>query len=152
MRYVITDTSITRISETYGTIQNVGRDKIELSNSADFADVFVLYSLNQVSFNEPLYIRAFDNGAKSFNIPVNVVQFIVSDTSSGGGTTADDTTIEDFEKYIEEIFSGENSETIDDPDFNSYVESIFNGNISVTTDNDDFNSYIDNIFENSAAG
>ena len=151
MRYVITDTSITRISETYGTIQNVGRDKIELSNSADFENVFVLYSLNQVAFKEPLYIRAFDNGAKSFNIPVNVVQFIVNDTSSGGTETTD-TTVEDTENYIDKIFSGENTETIDDPDFNSYVDDIFSGNFSATTDNDDFNSYIDNIFENSAAG
>ena len=54
--------------------------------------------------------------------------------------------------YIDEIFSGENTETIDNPDFNSYVDAIFGGYFSDTTDNDDFNSYIDNIFDISAVG
>ena len=151
MRYVITDTSTIRISETYGTIQNVGRDKIELSNSADFADVFVLYSLNQVTFNKPLYIRAFDNGAKNFNIPVNVVQFIVS--GGGTSTTTDDTTIEAAENYIDEIFNGVKTESTGNADFNSYADAIFSGYFSQAVGDDDFNSYLDDIFiVNSAAG
>lgn len=55
--------------------------------------------------------RAFDNGTKSFNIPVNVVQFI----KSGGGTTANDTTFSfvNLEKLVDTYTPADKSIDID---------------------------------------
>lgn len=82
MQYVITDTSTIQINETSGTIQNISSSAVELSNSADFEDSFVLYPLNQCQFTEQLYIRAY--GEFSQQIEVRVAPFFIE----GGGNEA----------------------------------------------------------------
>lgn len=111
MKYLITDTSIIRLSERAGVIQNLGNDKIELSDNENFSDSIVLPMLNKISFDRQLYIRAY-GGRVDNVITVNVVPFALDGgTSSGssGGATVDDsdvTTDSEADEYFDNIFGG----------------------------------------------
>ena len=140
MQYFITDTSIIQITETSGTIQNISNSTVEISNSADFTDSFLLYPLNKISFNERLYLRAYEEVAQV--IQINVARFIVSGSTTStntademldsifGGAVSDEsvTSDADADSYFDDIFSGNSSSNVDDEDFNSYMDSIFGGN------------------------
>ena len=136
MKYIITDTSIIRVSENFGTIQNCGTDKIEISNSADFKDVFLLRSLNHVSFNQPIFIRAYNNGAKSFNIPINVVQFISSDSDT-------ETTTDDVENYLDDVLNGADT-GYNNTDTDNYLDDVINGG-DTGYSNSDVDDYLNGL-------
>lgn len=114
MKYLITDTSIIRLSEMAGVIQNLSSgDKIEISNSRAFTDSIVIFPLNKCSFDTQLFIRALS--APSQVIEVNVVPFALdggtgsSSGDSGGTQTVSDEDVaddEDVEGYLDDIFSG----------------------------------------------
>ena len=91
MKYIISDSSITRINETEGTIQIATEGaKIEISDSADFTDVFILSSLTPKNFSKQLYIRGY--GEVENPVEVNVVNFNISEGGGGGeGLSAEDT-------------------------------------------------------------
>ena len=92
MKYLISDSSITRINETEGTIQIATEGaKIEISDSADFTDVFILSSLTPKNFSKQLYIRGY--GEVENPVEVNVVNFNISEGGGGGGEglSAEDT-------------------------------------------------------------
>ena len=73
MKYLITDKQSVRINETSGTIQNVSNSTVEISNSQDFADKFLLYPLNKCNFDGVRYIRAHGNFESV--IEINVAPF-----------------------------------------------------------------------------
>ena len=137
MKYLITDTSVIRLSERAGVIQNLGNDKIELSNSENFTDSIVLPMLNKFSFSDQLYIRAY--GSKVDNvITINVVPFALDGGTGSGnsGTVADEdvTTDDEANEYFDSIFGGNGGiQTVDDEDVASddeadeYFDSIFGG-------------------------
>ena len=111
MKYLITDTSVIRLSERAGVIQNLGNDKIELSNNENFTDSIILPMLNKFSFSDQLYIRAY--GGKVDNvITVNVVPFALdggTGSGSSSGATVDDedvTTDDEADEYFDSIFGG----------------------------------------------
>lgn len=84
MKYVISDTSVIRINETEGTIQIATEGaKIEISDSADFTDVFILSSLTPKNFSKQLYLRGY--GEVTNPVEVNVVNFNVSEGGGGSG-------------------------------------------------------------------
>lgn len=103
MQYRITDTSILKINESSGTIQNISNDAVEISNSEDFTDSFILYPLNKCSFKEQLYIRAYGQAAQV--IKINVAPFVVS----GNGTSS----------------TGENLKIATDNEVDGYFDDIF---------------------------
>lgn len=137
MKYIITDTSVIRLSERAGTIQNLGGDKVELSDSADFASSFVLPALNTISFSKQLYARIY--GVASQPVELNVVTFAADSGGNSGSSssaTVDDsdvTTDDEANEYFDSIFGGDNSQTVDDEDVASddeadeYFDSIFGG-------------------------
>lgn len=136
MKYIITDTSIIRVGENFGTIQNCGTDKIEISNSSDFKDVFLLRPLNHVSFNQPIFIRAFYNGAKFFNIPVNVVQFISnSDTEISNE--------DNVENYLNNLLNG-GEDNYNNSDVNDYLDDLLDGG-NDNYDNPDADDYFNDL-------
>ena len=144
MRYFITDTSVIKISETYGTIQNISRNKVEISNSADFKNVYLLYPQTEVTFNEQLYIRVFGNGEKNFYVLVNVVQFINNGKSNS--STGTDNTDSDVNNYIDNVFNG-GDDNSNDTDFGNYIDDIFNGS-NDNSDDSDVDSYLDDVWSN----
>ncbi len=74
MKYLITDTGIIRISEASGVIQNTSQiDSIELSDSENFTDGFILYPLDIIKFTKQLYIRGY--GKIEQPIELNVADF-----------------------------------------------------------------------------
>ena len=99
MQYKLTDTSVIQITETSGTIQNISNSTVEISNSADFTDSFLLYPLNKVFFTEQLYIRACEPTAQI--IEVNVAPFVVSGSGNSSSIAADSfATRADFDSVI----------------------------------------------------
>lgn len=110
MKYVITDTAVIRLGERAGTLQNIsGVNSVEISDSADFSNCAVLYPLNRISFDTPLYVRAY--GKLEYAVELNVVPFALdggtSSGSSGGGATVDDsdvTTDDEANEYFDSIF------------------------------------------------
>lgn len=139
MKYKITDTSIIKLSETYGTIQNIGNSKIEISDSASFINVFLLNPLNSVSFNKPLYVR---KRAEKLQIAIfNVVTFISGGSSASSSSSE---TTNDVSGYINSIFSGGDA-NYNDSDVAGYIDDIFNGGDDNYSD-DDFSGYLDDIF------
>ena len=144
MKYLITDTGIIRISERAGVIQNTSScDPVEISDSQSFTDSYILYSLNERSFNKQLYLRAY--GKLSQPLLINVVTFINSGGSgSVSSTTTDTATIDTVDDYIDNIFSG-GDDNYNDPDTSNYIDNIFNGGDDGYTDND-FEGYIDDIY------
>lgn len=137
MKYLITDTSVIRLSERAGVIQNLGNDKIELSDSENFTDSIVLPVLNKFSFDRQLYIRAAASKVDNF-IEVNVVPFALDGgTGYGGSQTVDDgdvTTDDEANEYFDSIFGGNGgTQTVPDENVASddeadeYFDSIFGG-------------------------
>lgn len=112
MKYIITDTAVIRLSERAGTIQNVsGVNSVELSDSADFTNCVVLFPLNRLSFNTPLYVRAY--GKLEQAIEINVVPFAL-DGGTGGSSSSPQT--------VDDSFVATDDEAAD------YFDSIFGGN------------------------
>lgn len=136
MKYIITDTAVIRLSERAGTIQNVsGVNSVELSDSADFTNCVVLYPLNKLTFNTPLYVRAYGSAEQA--IEINVVPFALDGGSSGGAQTVDDgdvTTDNEANEYFDSIFGGNGgTQTVPDEvvttddEADEYFDSIFGG-------------------------
>lgn len=133
MKYVISDTSVIRINETEGTIQIATEGaKIEISDSADFTDVFILSSLTPKNFSKQLYLRGY--GEVTNPVEVNVVNFNVSE--GGGGSGGGGLSTEDKEAISQSFKSGKvegntvsfylDSDTIGTPAFSfDFPEEIF---------------------------
>ena len=73
LQYVLTDTSVLQISESSGVMQNNGSYEIVLSETADFAESFVLRERQEVSFDKQLYIKTRD--PTPHTVKVDVVSF-----------------------------------------------------------------------------
>ena len=136
MKYLITDTSIIRLSESAGVIQNLGNDKIELSDSQNFTDSIVLPMLNKFSFDRQLYIRAATSKVDNF-IEVNVVPFAIDGGSGGSSSSSEPQTVDegdvatddDADNLLDDIF-GDSSElddnsTLTADNVDDYFDSIF---------------------------
>lgn len=107
MRYVLTDTSIVRLNESAGLVQNTcATESVEVSNSADFTDSVILYPLNQLQFSAPLYVR----GVGSVNQPIVILVAPFVQSSGGGGTQSVDegdvATDSEANDYFDSIFGG----------------------------------------------
>lgn len=100
MLYNICD-EFTKITETRGTIQNTSQCySIEISDSAEAGNTFLLYPLNSISFSGNVYLRCTERGG---HVRVNVVSFVVNaaaGSSSGSSSGFDSFTDAD----IEDIF------------------------------------------------
>ena len=106
MRYVVTD-QFTKLSETAGTIQNVGNVyPVEVSDKAEPDSGILLYPLNKISFSDKtLYIRCTEAGGQA---EIHVVPFTVD---SGGGTSSGGTsaptniaTDEQIDDLLDDLF------------------------------------------------
>ena len=91
MRYVVSG-EFTKISETSGTIQNVGNVyPVEVSDKAEADSGLLLYPLNKISFvDKTLYARCVEVEA----VEICVVPFVVDmgiGASSSGSTSGFDT-------------------------------------------------------------
>ena len=141
MQYVLTDTSVVRISESSGVIQNVGNYDIELSIDQNFNEVFVLRGGNEVAFKKRLYIRARDKPA--YSIKVNVVTFIAlgggSAESSGTETTTDD----DVENYLDDVLNGADT-GYNNTDTDNYLDDVINGG-DTGYSNSDVDDYLNGL-------
>ena len=109
MKYLITDTTIIRLSESGGVIQNLsGADCIELSDTNSFANSILLFPLNKFSFDRRLFVRAYGNFCQP--IEVNVVPFAIDGgTGSSSSQTVDDgdvATDDETDEYFDSIFGG----------------------------------------------
>ncbi len=101
MRYSVKGDDAIQITETSGTIQNIssGNNDVEISNSADFSDSFILFKGQYVGFTEQLYIRAREP-EKSL-VEVNVAPFVVSGSGNSSSIAADSfATRADFDSAI----------------------------------------------------
>lgn len=78
----------TKITETRGTIQNTSQCySVEISDSAEAGNSFLLYPLRSVSFSGNVYLRCIERGG---HVRVNVVSFVVNASgSSSGGSSSD---------------------------------------------------------------
>lgn len=141
MQYSFRGTTITKISESSGVIQNIGQYEIEISPSEDFAESFVLRAGQEVTFNKQLYIRIRD-----INNPVATVN-VVSFITIGGGTASNS---DNFDDQLDSIFSGEtvpDESVASDENFDDELDDIFSGNGTATIDvDDDFIDAMDSIF------
>lgn len=139
MKYIITDTTVIRLSERAGTLQNIsGVNSVEISESGDFTNSIVLFSLNKITFNTPLYVRAY--GKLEHAVELNVVPFALDNSGGSGsssGTVADEdvTTDDEANEYFDSIFGGNGgTATVPDEDVASdneadeYFDSIFGDN------------------------
>lgn len=138
MEYIISDTSIIRINETSGVIQNNSNSKIELSNKESFSEKYLLKPNNEVSFNGSVYARAYRK--VSGVIKFNVVSFIAWSGGSGGGTDEPDDNVPD---YLDDLLSG-GDDGYDNADTTDYINDMFNGN-GDNYDNPDTNEYFNNL-------
>lgn len=126
MQYRLTGTTITKINEKSGVIQNAGNYEIEISNSEDFTDVFVLREGKKVSFNKQLYIRLRD--PNSHSVKVNVVQFI----SEGGGSSSGDSggstplVYDNTADYLNDLLNG-GDDGYNNQDNTDYFDSLLGG-------------------------
>lgn len=88
MRYVVSG-DFTKISETSGTIQNVGNVyPVEISDKDEADSGILLYPLNKISFTDKtLYIRCTEANGQA---EIHVVPFTVDlgGGTSSGGTSA----------------------------------------------------------------
>lgn len=127
MKYVITDTSVVKLNETAGTIQNCGNSAIRISNSADFTNSLLLYPQNKSTFNEEMYITAYDEDIQP--IEVNVVPFFF--VSSGN---ADAVSSEDFEEVTQDLSTAFKSAAISNNTVNFYTTTDTTGTAAFTFD------------------
>lgn len=106
MRYVVSN-DFTKISETAGTIQNVGNVySVEVSDKAEPDSGILLYPLNKISFSDKtLYIRCTEADGQA---EIHVVPFTVDSgggTSSGGISTAGNVaTDEQIDNLLDDLF------------------------------------------------
>mgnify|MGYP007056170115 CR=1 FL=1 len=107
MKYLLTDTAVTAITEPSGVIQNLSFTRIEISNSSSFTDSLILFPLQKFSFDEPLYMRAVSS--VFLPVQVNVVPFTV-DGSASASTFVDEEAVasdDDANDYFDSIFGGD---------------------------------------------
>ena len=143
MKYLITDTGIIRISEVSGVIQNTSQsDSVELSDSENFTNVFILYPLNIIKFTKQLYIRGY--GKIEQPIELNVADFV--DSASGGSTGSETTTDDDVENYLDDVLNGADT-GYNNTDTDNYLDDVINGG-----DTGYSNSDVDDYFNNLLAG
>ena len=106
MRYVVSG-DFTKISETAGTIQNVGNVyPVEVSDKAEPDSGILLYPLNKISFSDKtLYMRCTEVGGQA---EIHVVPFTVDSvggTSSGGiSTVGNVATDEQIDDLLDDLF------------------------------------------------
>ena len=106
MRYVVSN-DFTKISETAGTIQNVGNVyPVEVSDKAEPDSGILLYPLNKISFSDKtLYIRCTEADGQA---EIHVVPFTVDSggsMSSGGFSAAGDiATDEQIDDLLDDLF------------------------------------------------
>ena len=129
MIYNVTS-DFTKLNETSGTIQNTSRVyDIEVSDKATPDSGIILFGLNQLSFNQTVYVRCIGGSAE-----IRVVPF-TTDTTSGGAsssTPADETFADDndVENLYDDIFnqggtSSGGDSAVTDPDMDSELDNIF---------------------------
>ena len=105
MIYNVTN-EFTKISETSGTIQNVGYVyPVEISDKAEADSGILLYPLNKISFaDKTLYIRCVETTGHA---EIHVVPFTVDSggTSTGGiSAPANIATDEQINDLLDDIF------------------------------------------------
>ena len=106
MIYNVTN-EFTKISETSGTIQNVGYVyPVEISDKAEADSGILLYPLNKISFaDKTLYMRCAEPNGQA---EIHVVPFVVDsdgNTSSGGSSTpANVATDEQIDDILDDLF------------------------------------------------
>ena len=142
MRYVVTD-QFTKLSETAGTIQNVGNIySVEVSDKAEADSGILLYPLNQISFKSPIvYVRCTDSGGWA---EIRVVSFVggtipVADTSS----TVDKTEDELVDDMLDDVLNASSNYT-PDPDVDPTIDEMWTSGDTDTGDG--FDDELDNIF------
>ena len=145
MKYIITDTSIIRINETFGTIQNRCNSKIELSDNDDFDEVYLLQPMNTVSFKGNLYARA--HVKKGINIKFYVVPFIsegtASSTPASGGNTDTEHTAAETDDYLNNLLNG-GDDGYNNDDVDNYLNNLINGG-NDGYNNDDVDNYFSGL-------
>ena len=140
MKYLITDTGIIRISEVSGVIQNTSQsDSVELSDSENFTNVFILYPLNIIKFTKQLYIRGY--GKIEQPIELNVADFV--DSASGGSTDTGTTTDDDVENYLDDVLNGADT-GYNNTDTNNYLDDLLDGG-NDNYDNSDVDDYLNGL-------
>lgn len=106
MRYLVTN-QFTQITETSGTIQNVGNVyPVEISDKAEPDSGILLYPLNKISFTDKtLFMRCTEANGQA---EIHVVPFTVD---SGGGTSSGGTsaptnvaTDEQIDDLLDDLF------------------------------------------------
>ena len=147
MKYVLSDTGITKINEKYGTIQNVGNRAVEISPTEEFEETFLLKAGENVSFTKPLYVRVKGKLPAPQKVKLNVSQFVntykttETEEEMESGTTATTAEVTDF---LDDIFSG-GTTVIENDEVNDFLDSIFSGDEVVYGDSET-EEYLDGIF------
>ena len=140
MKYLITDTGIIRISEVSGVIQNTSQsDSVELSDSENFTNVFILYPLNIIKFTKQLYIRGY--GKIEQPIELNVADFV--DSASGGNTDTETTTDDSVENYLDDVLNGADT-GYNNTDTDNYLNDVINGG-DTGYSNSDVDDYLNGL-------
>lgn len=143
MIYKIIADTVTKISETSGTIQNISQaDKVELSDSNTFTNSFILYPLQTYTFTKQIYAKLFDSGG--LPVELRVVNFVggISSSSSTSTVPSGVATDEQFNSMLDEILSGKASE---DTISGEGGTVNINGEIHHVVSNNDFNSMLDDL-------
>lgn len=142
MRYVVTD-QFTKLSETAGTIQNVGNIySVEVSDKAEADSGILLYPLNQISFKSPIvFVRCTDSGGCA---EIRVVSFVggtipVADTS----TTVEKTEDELVDEMLDDVLNASSNYT-PDLEVDPAIDEMWNSGDTDTGDG--FDDELDNIF------
>ena len=142
MRYVVYNDFI-KLSETAGTIQNVGNVyPVEVSDKAEPDSGILLYPLNKISFSSPtLYMRCTDKGGWA---ECRVVSFVggtipVADNPS----TVEKTEDELVDEMLDDILNAASNYS-SDPDVDPTIDEMWTSGDDDTDDG--FDAALDNIF------
>ena len=142
MRYVVSG-DFTKISETAGTIQNVGNVyPVEISDKAEPDSGILLYPLNNLSFKAPIvYVRCTDSGGWA---EIRVVSFVggtipVADNPS----TVEKTEDELVDEMLDDILNAASNYS-SDPDVDPVINEMWTSGDDDTDDG--FDTALDNIF------
>lgn len=142
MRYVVSG-EFTKISETAGTIQNVGNVyPVEISDKAEADSGILLYPLNNISFKSPIvYVRCTDSGGWA---EIRVVSFVGNSvTVSDGASTAEKSEDEIVDDTLDDILNTASNYT-PDPEVDPIIDDMWTSGDTDTGDG--FDDALDNIF------
>ena len=142
MRYVVSG-EFTKISETSGTIQNVGNVyPVEVSDKAEADSGILLYPLNNISFKSPIvYVRCTDSGGWA---EIRVVSFVGNTIAvSDGSSTAEKSEDEIVDDTLDDILNAASNYT-PDLEVDPVVDEMWTSGDNDTGDG--FSDALDNIF------